>query len=156
MTNSNEKTFSQYRRNKIAELRPWKAGEDMGGISVSQEDAKTGSPKSGDMIARNPANHTDRWLVASAHFADNFYPVRTPDDGGPAFPGSVRDSRKKLKRDPGMSLRDWFAGQALAGLSSHCDNEGWALWMGAGRKDLAAEAYEIADAMLEVRRMEDG
>jgi hypothetical protein len=24
------------------------------------------------MIARNPKNHSDRWLVAAAYFADNF------------------------------------------------------------------------------------
>lgn len=154
MTNLNERTFAQYRRKKIAELRPWKAGEDMGGISVSQEDSKAGSPKSGDMIARNPANHADQWLVASAYFADNFDPVRIPDDGGPAFPGSVRDSRKKLTREPGMSLRDWFAGKAMTAFYSSFD----ARDAMTTPSDLLADAkmfYDIADAMLEVRRMED-
>jgi hypothetical protein len=27
------------------------------------------------MIARNPANHAEQWLVAAAYFADNFEPV---------------------------------------------------------------------------------
>jgi hypothetical protein len=27
------------------------------------------------MIARNPANHEDRWLVAAEYFAANFEPV---------------------------------------------------------------------------------
>lgn len=68
-------TFKQYRRKQIAELRPWEPGDDMNGVSVSTEDNRAGSPKLGDMIARNPKNHTDQWLVAAAYFADNFEPV---------------------------------------------------------------------------------
>lgn len=64
--------FKQYRRKQIAELRPWAEGDDMAGVSVSAEDTKAGSPKAGDMIARNPKNHADQWLVAAAYFADNF------------------------------------------------------------------------------------
>lgn len=67
--------FRQYRRSQIAELRMWEPGDDMTGISVSAEDARAGSPKYGDMIARNPKNHADQWLVASQYFSDNFEPV---------------------------------------------------------------------------------
>jgi hypothetical protein len=64
--------FKQYRRKQIAELRPYDQGENMDGISVSDADAKAGSPKAGDMIARNPKNHDDQWLVAARYFADHF------------------------------------------------------------------------------------
>ena len=64
--------FMQYRRKQIAELAPWTPGLDMAGVSVSEVDRAAGSPKAGDMIARNPKNHADRWLVAAAYFADNF------------------------------------------------------------------------------------
>lgn len=64
--------FKKYRRKQIAEMADWEPGYDMTGVSVSQEDAKAGSPKAGDKIARNPKNHADRWLVAAAYFADNF------------------------------------------------------------------------------------
>ena len=64
--------FRQYRRKQIAELRPYESGEDVTYISVSQVDRDAGSPKIGDMIARNPKNHDDQWLVAAAYFADNF------------------------------------------------------------------------------------
>ena len=64
--------FKRYRRKQIAELRPYVQGENMDGISVSDADAKAGSPKAGDMIARNPENHEDQWLVAAQYFADNF------------------------------------------------------------------------------------
>ena len=67
--------FHKYRRKQIAELRPWEPGDDMTGISVSEEDKKAGSPKIGDMIARNPKNHSDQWLVAATYFTDNFEPV---------------------------------------------------------------------------------
>lgn len=69
--------FKQYRRKQVAELRPWSPGECMDSVSVSGEDAKAGSPKLGDMIARNPKNHDDKWLVAAAYFADNFEPLPT-------------------------------------------------------------------------------
>ena len=73
-------SFKQYRRKQIAELRPYDpAGRDKFGlpdtVSVSAEDRKAGSPKIGDMIARNPKNHDDQWLVAARYFADNFAPV---------------------------------------------------------------------------------
>ena len=68
--------FKQYRRKQIAELRPWQEGDDMSRVSVSAPDNEAGSPKPGDMIARNPKNHDDQWLVAAQYFADNFEPVR--------------------------------------------------------------------------------
>ena len=67
--------FKQYRRSQIAELRPWQPGDDMARVSVSMADQENGSPKLGDMIARNPKNHQDQWLVAAAYFADNFEPM---------------------------------------------------------------------------------
>jgi len=64
--------FQQYRRKQIAELRSYVDGEDLSGVSISAEDSKAGSPKTGDMIARNPKNHLDQWLVAAQYFSDNF------------------------------------------------------------------------------------
>ena len=67
--------FTKYRRKQIAELRPYVPGEGLDGVSISPEDRKAGSPTPGDMIARNPKNHDDQWLVAAAYFADNFEPA---------------------------------------------------------------------------------
>lgn len=64
--------FRQYLRKQIAELRPYVDGESTTGISISDADVSAGSPKAGDMIARNPKNHEDQWLVSAAYFADNF------------------------------------------------------------------------------------
>lgn len=83
------KEFKQYRRTQIAEMRTvtdydvevyYKhAGElivlndkNVVKVSISVEDLANGSPKIGDMVARNPKNHNDQWLVAEQYFKDNF------------------------------------------------------------------------------------
>jgi len=70
--------WKQYRRTNVAEMRPFIEGEDLEGVSISEPDIQNGSPKQGDMIARNPANHNDQWLVAAAYFADNFEALEPP------------------------------------------------------------------------------
>jgi len=64
--------YRQYRRKQIAELADWEVDFDMDGVSISDADIKAGSPKPGDKIARNPANHDDKWLVAADYFIANF------------------------------------------------------------------------------------
>ncbi len=67
--------FNVYRRTQIAEMEAWFEGYDMDRVSVSAPDKEAGSPKLGDMIARNRKNHDDKWLVAKQYFEDNFEPV---------------------------------------------------------------------------------
>jgi hypothetical protein len=67
--------YRRYRRTQIAEMADWEPGLDMTGVSISDADRQAGSPKLGDKIARNPANHADRWLVAQDYFAANFEPI---------------------------------------------------------------------------------
>lgn len=64
--------YKLYRRTQIAEMADWAPGFDMHNVSISGVDAANGSPKPGDKIARNPANHSDRWLVAKDYFDANF------------------------------------------------------------------------------------
>ena len=64
-------------------------------------------------------------------------------DGGPAFP--VQDMRGD---EHGMSMRDYFAGQALAGVCQRAD------WDDGEENVLARWAYDIADAMLAEREKE--
>lgn len=56
--------FKQYRRTQIAEMRPYELGEDLSAltpaVSIAEVDKAAGSPKEGDMVARNPANHDDQ------------------------------------------------------------------------------------------------
>lgn len=67
-------------------------------------------------------------------------------DGGPAFPRAGFYAASGYDNDPaaGMSLRDWFAGHALAGLLARdfgSTNEGQL-------QEIAEKAYDLADAML--------
>lgn len=71
--------FKRYYRRQIAELRPYEEGESMRFVSVSLPDQQNGSPRVGDMIARNPKDHSDQWLVAEKYFKENFEPVPEPD-----------------------------------------------------------------------------
>jgi hypothetical protein len=64
--------WRRYRRKALAEMRPYEPGETLSGVSISETDRLTGSPKAGDIIARNPRNHADQWLVAAEYFKDNF------------------------------------------------------------------------------------
>lgn len=80
-------SFKKYRRTQIAEMRPvTKEDVELGrlittstrdrvAVSISDVDKSNGSPKIGDMIARNPKNHNDQWLVSEQYFKDNFEPM---------------------------------------------------------------------------------
>jgi hypothetical protein len=70
-------------------------------------------------------------------------------DSGSAFPiPEVRDSNGigLIEGSPGMSLRDWFAGQVLIGLWAHPTVDGTP-------QHFAVIAYAQADAMLEERAL---
>lgn len=68
-------------------------------------------------------------------------------DGGPAFPQPDVSSANPAERPWGMTLRDYFAAKALAGLLKvNAPHE-----IGQMRETYAAEAYLIADAMLAER-----
>lgn len=65
--------WAKYTRTGTAEARPFVPGETLGrNVSVSAADLLAGSPKPGDMIARNPENHEDQWLIAKDYFEANF------------------------------------------------------------------------------------
>ena len=72
--------FKKYKRTQIAEMHEYNpddmySKEFMDRVSISATDKENGSPKKGDMIARNPKNHDDMWLVARQYFNDNFEPI---------------------------------------------------------------------------------
>ena len=60
--------YKKYRKTGITEMRPYIVGENLTGITVSPQDV----PTIGDMVARNPVNHDDQWLVAKAFFDKNY------------------------------------------------------------------------------------
>ena len=94
-------------------------------------------------------------------------------NGGPAFPesvavedGAVTGSRSTAQ---GMTLRDYFAGQALAGLTASVSNEEPASWLLKRVEDtlgevtaenvrqyLAETSYRRATAMIVEKRRREG
>lgn len=67
----------------------------------------------------------------------------TQHDGGPAFPHNKELSDGSFSYHSGMTLRDWFAGQALNGMLSESDDYSF--------EGAAKASYEQADAMLAER-----
>jgi hypothetical protein len=78
--------------------------------------------------------------------------MSTPKDGGPAFPFAFQEldaqGRPRTEQivNPGMTLRDYFAGQALAGIVGKAQMARMAL--SRVEQEVAADAYSYADAML--------
>ncbi len=58
----------------VADMADWTPGFNMDGVIISGVALDNGSPQHGDKIARNPENHSDRWLVTAAYFVANFEP----------------------------------------------------------------------------------
>ena len=87
----------------------------------------------------------------------------TKNDGGPAFPFAwpqhLPPREDGVVGADGMTLRDYFAGQAMAGFFAHPDV--FAPYAGKGEKpedraarmvdSIAVTAYSVADAMLAER-----
>lgn len=79
-----------------------------------------------------------------------------PNTGGPAFPrpasidptsGTLPDGDVLIPAEHGMSVRDWFAGQALAGLLAFSKG-GDQVTEQYSTADAADHAYAFADAMI--------
>jgi hypothetical protein len=64
--------MAYYRKKAIQEIIPWEVNMPMALVSISEADKNNGSPKIGDMIAFNPKDATDMWLLAEGFFADNY------------------------------------------------------------------------------------
>jgi hypothetical protein len=64
--------MAKYRKKVLQELIEWDESLPMALVSISEADMLNGSPKSGDMIAFNPKDSTDMWLVAQQFFEDNY------------------------------------------------------------------------------------
>lgn len=83
------------------------------------------------------------------------------EDGGPVFPGyptrgtinEAGDVVPVLPHFAGMSLRDWFAGQAMTAVGALV-TAGQHQLPAPGPQGFASECYDLADAMLAARKAE--
>lgn len=64
--------------------------------------------------------------------------------GGQAYPTPGANAREAI---PGMTLRDWFAGQALSSIAERCIDPDKTI-AGNQAEDIAKACYELADAMI--------
>jgi hypothetical protein len=72
-------------------------------------------------------------------------------DGGPVYPTDEYYGEKRYAVTPGMSLRDFFAGQALAGFALACSIAQGEMLDGTRAAELS---YAFADALLAEREKE--
>jgi len=64
-----------YRKKELQELIPWNDKFPTHSVNISAADKANGSPKDGDMIAFNPEDSGDMWLVPEKLFIDNYVVV---------------------------------------------------------------------------------
>lgn len=73
-------------------------------------------------------------------------------NGGPAFPSPMQDDRDCHARNEsgygGLSVRDWFAGQALAGLMANPHPQAISLTA----EEKTGVAFTQADSVLKARK----
>lgn len=89
VTNNETGHMEKYRKKHQQPVEPWTPEYDMEGVSISQADRDKGSPKEGDMIAVNPQNGHDRWLVSADFFAANYEPALAADHTDPRPEGTT-------------------------------------------------------------------
>ena len=62
-----------YRKKGSTPMRPYMPGENLIGVSVSDENMP---PKEGGMIAYDPTNPVDQWYISKAYFEEHYEAVR--------------------------------------------------------------------------------
>lgn len=61
-----------YMKKQLQPMMPWNKDMSMESVSISDADKGDGSPRDGDMIASNPNDQSDMWLVAEKFFNENY------------------------------------------------------------------------------------
>ena len=64
--------FREYQKSSFITARPYVPGESLERVSVSPHDIDKGHPMDGDMIACDPNNTDDQWLVSCNYFHNNY------------------------------------------------------------------------------------
>ncbi|MEJ1472145.1 MAG: hypothetical protein RPU59_13925 [Candidatus Sedimenticola sp. (ex Thyasira tokunagai)] len=111
--------FKSYRKKNLQSMRPYVPGEDLTGVSVSDED----TPEEGGMIAVNPGNTDDKWYIAKDFFNANYEPAEnTPHKKPLAIVGigSQRFSAVEVVNEigPGGACHEYFISPAAMPVGS--------------------------------------
>jgi hypothetical protein len=130
----------------------WKLPENFrpdGGISFKRMfNEDTPHPMKHEPSGTNLLHFTQAEAMVR-HLLEGLPETSADEDGGPAFPSLVEYSSDGYpsQNSNGLSLRDYFAGQVLAGSCSH--TTGWDTLT-----QMAQVSYELADAMIAARKGE--
>ncbi|WP_019025346.1 MULTISPECIES: hypothetical protein [unclassified Thioalkalivibrio] len=129
-----DESFKKYRRKTIVDVRPYIEGEDLAGkVSISREDELNGSPRPGDVIARNPDNAA-QWLINAAEFQEKFEPC--PDDQPQRLPAGWQVA--PMEPDPKMTSAATGIPENMAQWPVHRQDGEWQDFVRAYRCALAA------------------
>ena len=130
-------------------------------ISISDADIKHGSPKIGDMIARNPDNHDDVWLIAKEYFQKHFAPVA--DVPRQLTPEHISDcvadvQMRKMGLKTTVCLITLTNGFEIVGTSGCVDPDNYDFNIGAeiARKNAIDKIWELEGYLLQQRIYDQG
>ena len=114
--------INEYVKNTRQPMFPWQPHLSMEGVSISQEDEYNGSPKEGDMIAFNPLNPNDMWLVAKKFFNDNYIKAKEAEMVGKSLANTDANGARKNVKD----IVFWGNGDTFKLISkASSEAEGW-------------------------------
>lgn len=103
---------------------PWEEGMDLSGVSISIPDKENGSPKGGDVIAVNPDDMSDKWLISKEYFEKN---LRVVDPKGAPLEGkTLHNTTASQAKDNVRDIEFWGDGDAWKLLGkAWSKTEGW-------------------------------
>lgn len=81
-----------YRKKGVQPMVPWVEGMDLTGVSIGPDDVANGSPQTGDMIAHDPDNLADKWLINAKFHTDKYEEVLA---SAPPVPGATPELQMK-------------------------------------------------------------
>ena len=125
---SNEKIVEQqyeiheFVKNTKQPMVAWVQGMILDGVSIGEDDAKNGSPKEGDMIAINPSNEKDMWLISKEFFENNYVSAKASEMVGKSLGNTTSNGARKNVKD----IVFWGDGDTFKLISkASSQNEGW-------------------------------
>ena len=65
-------SYKKFNNTTVFEITKWDEDFIMSGVLIGPADVENGSPKKGDVIARDPKDHSQKWLINKSDFKSNF------------------------------------------------------------------------------------
>lgn len=131
--------FKKYVKSGIAEMRPITENDiasyeknnyinSINGfiVSISDVDKENNSPKIGDMIARNPKDYTDQWLVSKEYFETNYDTTPLSFESSPVITKTLGNTTASQAKENVKDIVFWGNGDTFKLISkASSQSEGW-------------------------------